>query len=119
MTTQLDMANEYFYPSIEPNRSGMLPVDDVAIQLVDLPSSSPEHPIPWIGNALQTADAAAFVVDLSRPGCVEQVVLAHEILAVQCSRDQTGLNRCGLEVPSLRQGVEHLLGECQIAELAD
>lgn len=60
---------------------GMLPVDDVHIQLVDQPSISPEHPIPWIGNALQTADAAAFVVDLSRPGCVEQVVLAHQILA--------------------------------------
>jgi ribosome-interacting GTPase 1 len=60
---------------------GMLPVDDVAIQLVDLPSISPQHPVPWIGNAIQTADAAAFVVDLSQPGCVEEVVLAHEILA--------------------------------------
>ena len=60
---------------------GMLQVNDVSIQLVDQPSVSPDHPIPWIGNALQTADAAAFVVDLSRPGCVEQAVLAHEILA--------------------------------------
>ncbi|MCB2223620.1 MAG: TGS domain-containing protein [Actinobacteria bacterium] len=59
---------------------GMLPVDDVAIQLVDQPSISPQHPIPWIGNALQTADAAVFVVDLS-PGCVEGVVQAIEILA--------------------------------------
>ena len=60
---------------------GMLPVEDVAIQLIDQPSISPDHPIPWIGNALQTADAAALVVDLSRPGCVEQVVQLHEILA--------------------------------------
>jgi ribosome-interacting GTPase 1 len=60
---------------------GMLQVEDVSIQLIDEPSLSAEHPIPWIGNALQTADAAAFVVDLSRPGCVEQTVVAHQILA--------------------------------------
>jgi len=59
---------------------GMLQVNDVSIQLVDLPSISPDHPIPWIGNAIQTADAAAFVIDLSCAGCVEQVVLAHQIL---------------------------------------
>ncbi len=59
---------------------GMLQVEDVSIQLVDLPSISPDHPIPWIGNAIQTADAAAFVIDLNCPGCVEQVVQAHEIL---------------------------------------
>jgi len=60
---------------------GMLQVEDVSIQLVDQPSVSPDHPIPWIGNALQTADAAVLIVDLSRPGCVEHFVLAHEILA--------------------------------------
>jgi hypothetical protein len=60
---------------------GMLRHEDVSIQLVDLPSVSPDHPIPWIGNAAQTADAAAFVVDLSRAGCVAEVVAAHEILA--------------------------------------
>jgi ribosome-interacting GTPase 1 len=60
---------------------GMLPIDDVAIQLVDLPSISTQHPIPWIGNALQPADACMFVLDLGQPGCVEQVVQAHEILA--------------------------------------
>jgi len=59
---------------------GMLKVDDVSIQLVDLPSISPDHPVPWIGNAIQTADAAAFVIDLSCAGCVEQVVQAHQIL---------------------------------------
>jgi len=60
---------------------GMLAVEDVSIQLIDQPSISPEHPIPWIGNALQTADGAAFVVDLSHPGCVLEVVQALEILA--------------------------------------
>lgn len=60
---------------------GMLMVDDVSIQLVDLPSVSSTHPIPWIGNALQPADAALLVVDLAEPGCVEQVLDLHEVLA--------------------------------------
>jgi ribosome-interacting GTPase 1 len=59
---------------------GMMRVDDVLIQLVDLPSIAETHPIPWIGNALQPADAALLVVDLSVPGCVESVAAVHEIL---------------------------------------
>ncbi len=59
---------------------GMLNVDDASIQLVDLPPISNLHPIPWIGNTLQSADGALFVIDLSQPGCVEQIVLVREIL---------------------------------------
>jgi uncharacterized protein len=59
---------------------GMLPVNDAAIQLVDLPPISRLHPIPWIGNTLQSAGGALFVVDLGQPGCVEQIVEAREIL---------------------------------------
>ncbi|MDX1691109.1 MAG: TGS domain-containing protein [Acidimicrobiia bacterium] len=60
---------------------GMLEVDDVALQLVDLPSVSPDHPIPWIGDALRPADGALVVVDLTRPGCVEEVAAMLEVLA--------------------------------------
>ena len=59
---------------------GMMPVHDVAIQLVDLPPISPEHPIPWISNALQPADGCLLVVDLSAPGCVERVIALIEQL---------------------------------------
>ncbi len=59
---------------------GMLPVDDVTVQLIDLPPITPEHPVPWIGNALQPADGALLVVDLVVAGCVEQVVALHEVL---------------------------------------
>ena len=52
---------------------GMLMVEDIGIQLVDLPPISSEHPIPWIANALQPADGAMLVVDLSHPGCVAEV----------------------------------------------
>jgi ribosome-interacting GTPase 1 len=60
---------------------GMLAVDDITIQLIDLPPISPEHPVPWIGNALQPADAALLVVDLSHIDCVEETVALHELLA--------------------------------------
>lgn len=52
---------------------GMLMVEDVGIQLVDLPPISSTHPIPWIGNAIQPADGGMLVVDLSHPGCVADV----------------------------------------------
>jgi ribosome-interacting GTPase 1 len=52
---------------------GMLPHEDVHIQLVDLPPVSADVMEPWYPNALQTADAAMLVVDLSDPECVEQV----------------------------------------------
>jgi hypothetical protein len=58
----------------------MLSVDDASIQLVDLPPISSQHPIPWIGNTLQSADGALFVVDLGRPGCVEAITSVREIL---------------------------------------
>jgi uncharacterized protein len=56
---------------------GMLPHEDVHFQLVDLPAVSLEHPRPWLGSALQTADAALLVVDLEEPACVEQVEAVH------------------------------------------
>ncbi len=59
---------------------GMLPVKDVAIQLVDLPSISPEHPVSWIANSLSAADGCLLVVDLAEPGCVEQVLAGRDLL---------------------------------------
>ena len=60
---------------------GMMPFEDVNFQLLDLPPISPEHPVPWIGSALQTADAALLVVDPGEPECVGQVQAARSILA--------------------------------------
>ena len=50
----------------------MLPHEDIHFQLVDLPPISPDHPVPWIVNALQPADAALLVVDLSDPACLDR-----------------------------------------------
>jgi hypothetical protein len=49
----------------------MLPFEDVAFQLVDLPAIAAEHPVPWLASALQPADAALLVIDLGDPEFVD------------------------------------------------
>ena len=60
---------------------GMLPFEDIHFQLIDLPPVTREHPVPWIGNALQPADACLLVVDLQDPDCIEAVLVIRELLA--------------------------------------
>ncbi len=74
------VASEPYPFATQYPQPGMYLYEDVAFQLVDQPSLSPEHPISWIGNALQPADAALFVVDLGTAGCMERALAAMEIL---------------------------------------
>jgi ribosome-interacting GTPase 1 len=60
---------------------GMLPYEDTHIQLVDLPPVSADFMESWIVNALQPADGALLVVDLSDPECVDQIPAVLERLA--------------------------------------
>lgn len=62
---------------------GMLAHEDIAFQLLDLPSMSADHSPPWMASTLQTADAALLVVDLSDPACVEQVQFILDTLAAR------------------------------------
>lgn len=59
---------------------GMMPIDDIYLQLVDLPSISPEHPIAWIGNALQPADCCLLIADLAHAGTIDRIEALHETL---------------------------------------
>jgi ribosome-interacting GTPase 1 len=52
---------------------GMLPHEDIHFQLVDLPPLSSDFMEPWFVNAVQPADGALLVIDLSDPDCLEQV----------------------------------------------
>jgi ribosome-interacting GTPase 1 len=52
---------------------GMLPYEDVHFQLVDLPPISGDYMDSWFVNALQRADAALLVVDISDPDCTDHV----------------------------------------------
>jgi ribosome-interacting GTPase 1 len=59
---------------------GMLAYEDIHLQLVDLPAVASAHPVPWLGSALQMADAALLVVDIGEPSCVEQIADVHAVL---------------------------------------
>jgi uncharacterized protein len=76
---------------------GMLPVHDVALQLVDLPSLSTEHPVTWIGEALHQADAALLVVDLSDPDSLDSVAALHSTLTERSVRLTSRWASPGLE----------------------
>jgi ribosome-interacting GTPase 1 len=52
---------------------GMLLHEDVQLQLVDLPPVADDYFEPWMGGTLHNADAVALVVDLSDPGCVDEL----------------------------------------------
>src|SRR5215470_2066721 len=53
--------------------AGMMSHEDVHFQLIDLPAVATEHPVPWLVNTLQTADAAILVVDIGEAACLEQL----------------------------------------------
>src|SRR5215813_14349172 len=59
---------------------GMLSFEDVHFQLLDLPAVSTEHSVPWIASTLQSADSALLVINLSDPGCLEQIEDVHAAL---------------------------------------
>jgi ribosome-interacting GTPase 1 len=73
-------AGAYPFTTAAP-MAGMLPCEDIHIQLVDLPPLSPEHPVSWIHNALQPADGCMLVVDLQEPDCVDRVQAVRELLS--------------------------------------
>jgi ribosome-interacting GTPase 1 len=60
--------------------AGMLAYEDIHFQLVDLPPVSGDFMEPWLVNALQPADGALLIFDLSDPDCLEQVPVIIERL---------------------------------------
>lgn len=59
----------------------MLPFDDIAFQLVDLPPVSAEFMQPGLTDILRATDGVLLVVDLSAPDCTEQLALILRRLA--------------------------------------
>lgn len=90
------------YTTREP-LPGMLPFEDIAFQLLDLPPISAERMEPWMAALLQTADAAWLVVDLSDPACAEHLLAICDELAkrkITLSDGWLGLGDGGKQVPS-------------------
>ena len=59
---------------------GMLPFEDVHFQLIDLPPIAVGYIDSWFVNALQPADAALLVVDISDPNCIDHVAIIRDRL---------------------------------------
>lgn len=72
----------YPHTTHEP-MAGMCPYADIAFQLVDLPAVSEDFVAPWIQTALQPADAALLVVDLSDPASPEAIGRVAELLGTK------------------------------------
>jgi hypothetical protein len=64
----------YPYTTREPT-PGMMPFEDVGIQLVDLPPLSDEHVEPWVFDAVRRADLLWIVLDAQDPMDEMELVL--------------------------------------------
>ncbi|TMH33174.1 MAG: TGS domain-containing protein [Betaproteobacteria bacterium] len=74
-------AHDAPYPfTTQVPQPGMMPYEDIYFQLVDLPAVTSEHPTPWLQGALQSADAALLMIDITEPTCVEQLDDVHSTL---------------------------------------
>ena len=52
---------------------GMMPFEDIQIQLVDLPPLDPQFGEPWVPQAIRNADAVALVVDLAALELLDEI----------------------------------------------
>ena len=59
---------------------GMMPFENVQLQLVDMPPISHEYMEPWMSQITRNADAILLVVDLGDPAVLEAVELISDIL---------------------------------------
>jgi len=60
---------------------GMMPFEDVQVQLVDLPPVHPEFPESWLYQIIRNADAVLLVVDLCDPDLLEDLDTTLGLLA--------------------------------------
>jgi len=71
---------------------GMMPFEDVQVQLVDLPPVHPDFPESWLYQIIRNADAALLVVDLSDPDLLEDLeTTLSQIANAKVQLDEAGL----------------------------
>jgi len=59
---------------------GMMPFEDVQVQLVDTPALSAEHSEPYMANLARNADGVLVVVDVASDALAEEVRIARALL---------------------------------------
>ncbi len=71
---------DYPFTTTRP-QPGMMPYEDVQVQIVDLPPIAHEHMDQWLPNLVRGADAALLLVDPTSPEVPEDVEVIRERLA--------------------------------------
>jgi uncharacterized protein len=71
---------DYPFTTTRP-QPGMMPYEDVQIQLVDLPPVAREHMPPWLPNVVQGADMGLLLMDPTSQEVPEDVEVVRERLA--------------------------------------
>jgi hypothetical protein len=71
---------DYPFTTTRP-QPGMMPFEDVQVQLVDLPPITLQHMEPWFTNVVSSADFALLLIDPTSPGVPEDVEEVRERLA--------------------------------------
>lgn len=74
---------EYYFTTRRP-QPGMMPFDDVQIQLVDTPAISDVHMDPWLPEVVRHADVVCLITDLSSDRLLEET---EEVLDLLSSRN--------------------------------
>jgi uncharacterized protein len=59
---------------------GMMPYENIQIQLVDMPPVDPDHHEPWMGSIVRQADIVLLVVDASSDELLDQAAGVIEVL---------------------------------------
>jgi len=71
---------EYPFTTLEPH-PGMMPFENIQIQLVDFPPVSSEHTETWVFDLIKSCDAFLLVIDLDADDPLEQLQATLELLA--------------------------------------
>lgn len=59
---------------------GMMPFEDVQVQLIDTPAVSPHHTEPYLIGLTHSADGVVLVLDVTAPGAVESSAASFTLL---------------------------------------
>lgn len=70
---------EYPFSTFKPVQ-GMMPFEDVQVQLIDLPPVSAEYSESWLFNIIRLADLVVFTADLSDPELADRIAETRIIL---------------------------------------
>jgi ribosome-interacting GTPase 1 len=82
---------------------GMMPFEDIMIQLVDTPAIAAEHTPPWLPGLIRSADLALLMVDLTEPALLEQV----DFVLARLAQSRVQLVAPGAAVEAAADGEDH------------